>query len=364
MLALKVPLKHAQEWKKYLIGNNLLNREYRPEKEDGFINYPLKKHFKISDACKSIGIDNKTDKNSITIEDLNLQALKHKGTLKDHLTKKLTPEELIIVKTAHDTIGEIAVLEIPKDLEPREDIIAKTLLENNKRVTTVLKKAASHEGTYRTQKMTYLAGINTKEALHKENGCKILLDVEKVYFSVRLSTERKRIAELVRDGEDVLVMFSGCGVYPIVISKNSGAKSIVGIEINPDGHKYALENIKINKTKNIVFYCGDVKDVVPRLSNEEKRFDRIIMPLPKTADQFLDEALSLSKSETTIHFYDFLEDTRFDDAVEKISRACKKNSLGFKILQTIKCGQHSPHVFRICVDFIVLPAARSFDAMS
>ena len=59
-------------------------------------------------------------------------------------------------------------------------------------------------------------------------------------------------SNVVKKGEDVLVMFSGSGVYPCVIAKNSKPKSVVEIEINPVAHEYALENLKLNKCSNVV----------------------------------------------------------------------------------------------------------------
>jgi tRNA G37 N-methylase Trm5 len=85
-----------------------------------------------------------------------------------------------------------------------------------------------------------------------------------------------------------------------------------------------------------------------------KTYDRIIMPLPKTADEFLDDALQVSKKGTIIHFYDFLPPDKFDEATKKIDKACKKRGLKYKILETVKCGQHAPYIYRICVDFKIL----------
>ena len=85
-----------------------------------------------------------------------------------------------------------------------------------------------------------------------------------------------------------------------------------------------------------------------------KKFDRILMPLPKSAEDFLDVAISKAKSGTIIHFYDFLHEDEFKIAHEKIDKACKKNKIKYNILKTSKCGQHAPRIYRICVDFEIL----------
>ena len=68
-----------------------------------------------------------------------------------------------------------------------------------------------------------------------------------------------RIAQLVKKGEDVLVMFSGAGPYLFVLGRNSPAKRIVGAEINPWAHYYAEQSLVLNKMeKKINIILGDV----------------------------------------------------------------------------------------------------------
>jgi tRNA (guanine37-N1)-methyltransferase len=275
-------------------------------------------------------------------------------TFKEALSKILTKEEMEVVKTAHDILGNIAIIEIPESLLEKEKVIAETLLNSNPKITTVLKKAAEHSGVFRTQKMTWLAGEKTKICEYKENNVRLKFDVEKTYFSSRLSTERKRIYEQIKPNENVLVMFSGAAPYICVISKNTKAKTVTGIEINPDAHNYAEENVKLNKIKNSFLLNADVHKV--KVSDLEKInapvvYDRIAMPLPKTADEFLSDAFRFAKKGTIIHFYDFLHVNDFNDCKKKILKAAKKNKLKVKILKFTKCGQYSPKKYRVCVDF-------------
>jgi len=347
MLGLKVPLKDAEKWKQYIVLNRLIDKDHYYSKDDRYIYFPLKDKFTIVKA---------KDSKNISFVEKDFPESIHRGTLKDNLSGALTDEEMAFVKTGHDIIGTIAVLEIPKDLESREKIIAETLLKVNRQVKTVLKKANIHEGVFRTQKMEYLAGVDTKETLYKENNVTLKIDVEKVYFSIRLGNERKRIMQLVKPKEEILVMFSGAAPYPVVLAKNTKAKHILGIEINPEGHRYGLMNVTLNKLKNVSLICGDVHEVIPQLKKNSPKisYDRIIMPLPKTADEFLDDALQVAKKGTIIHFYDFLHLDKFDEAKEKIDKACKKHKMKYEIHDIVKCGQHAPYIFRICVDFEIM----------
>lgn len=273
-----------------------------------------------------------------------------KKTLKELLRSRLTKEELSRAVRSYDIIGDIAIIEIPKELEKREKAIASALLELHKNIKTVLKKG-KHTGKYRKQNLKFLAGEKRKKTLYKENNICIELDVGKSYFSPRLSTERKRIAGQVKAGESILVMFSGVAPYPLVIAKNTKAKEIFGVEINPWAHRFALRNLELNKIKNVKLFLGDVTDVVPKL---KKRFDRVLMPLPKGGEDYLGVAIKTVRQRGIIHFYDFLKGDEIpDSAISKIKKECEKQNKKHKILKVTKCGQQAARVYRVCVDFRV-----------
>ncbi len=218
-------------------------------------------------------------------------------------------------------------------------------------VKTVVKKAGEYEGRYRVMPIRVLCGEKRTEAVHRENGVEVKLDLRNCYFSPRLQNERMRIAKQIKKGENVLVMFSGIGIYPLVIAKYSGAKKIAGIELNKHAHKYAEENCR--REERIVLYQGDAKTVVPKLARFKQRFDRIIMPLPKTGEKFLQTALKAIKKKGIIHFYHFTNEKDFPDkTINEIKKNCPK--LKFKVLNAVKCGQYAPGKFRVCLDFQVL----------
>ena len=144
---------------------------------------------------------------------------------------------------SYDIIGNIILLN--KKISKSQ---ANQLLKKHKHVKTVAYKSEPHKGKFRLKRVQIIAGKKNKETIHKENNVLLKLDIEKCYFTSRLSEERKRIASLVKPGEEVLVLFSGVAPYPLVIAKNSLARSIYAIESNPVAHKYAQENLKLNKS--------------------------------------------------------------------------------------------------------------------
>ena len=339
VLVATVPLKDAQTVKHYLAEHELLLPGYRHAKGTGTISFPITQRF--------------VSKLPIVFEERALAPVPS-GTLKDVLKGRLSKNELGHVVSSFDTVGSIAIVEIDDELVQKEQEIAKAILCQNKQITTVLKKGGGHEGELRLQKMVFLAGKETKETIVKENGVRLKIDVEGVYYSVRSATERKRLAQQVMPGERILVMFSGAAPYPCVLAKSTKADEIVGIELNERGHELGLENLRLNRLNNVVLIQGDVRDVIPELAKSKIVFDRIVMPLPHTGHDFLDEAFSVSKKGTFLHLYDFEKEGEFEKAAEKTEIGAKRNKRKIKVLGIVPSGQHSPRVFRVCVDFEVL----------
>jgi len=337
MLCLKVPLKDAEKAKKRLCSSQRFDTRYFAAKDKSFIYFPVTEKFNLADPEHKF------------VQRLLKKKEEH-GNLKQSLGKKLDEKELKVLKRSVDVIGSIAIVEIPNELKKKEKLIAKEVMKTNKSVKTVLRKG-KHEGVFRVQKLAYLAGEKTKETVHRENNVSLKLDVEKVYFSPRLSNDRKRICRLIKKPERVLVMFSGCGPYVCAIAKNTPSALVDGVEINPVGHEYARQNVLLNKLDQANVFLGDVREAVPGLG---KNYDRILMPLPKSAAEYLDVALAVSKKGTVIHFYDFQLEGEFDKSVEKIHEACKAAGKQCRVLDIARCGQNAPRQFRICVDFEVI----------
>lgn len=268
------------------------------------------------------------------------------------LKGRLTEKQLSLLPSSYDIIGDILIFsDFPKELSKKEKIIGNALLKLHKNIKVILKKTKKFSGKYRLPKLKVIAGEKRKETIYKENNITLKLNIEKVYFSPRLSNERKRINLLIKANESILVMFSGCGVYPVNIAKNTKAKEIYSIEINPLAHKYAEENIKVNKLKNITLFCGDVKKIIPKLN---KKFDRILMPLPKDAGDFLIDAFKVCRKGTIIYFYTFGQEKEFDNIKKNLIEKCKKLGKKIKIIQLVRCGQYSPFTYRICIDFKII----------
>jgi len=343
MKALKCPLSEADNTKKLLIEKRLLDFGYIPLKEKEFLYFPIIKDFKTSSGTEIVDKELKKKKEKINF----------RKELESIIPKKLQD----YIKTSYDTLGDLAIIEISFELHEYKQAIGEALLRSNKTIRTVLQRG-KHEGTFRLQKLNYIAGDKNKETTVVENGIRITLNPEEVYYSTRLSTERLRVAKQIKTSEDVLVMFSGCSPYECTLAKNSHAGKLVGVEINPRGHHFSKINIQQNKIKNVESYCGDVRTVVPKLIEKGMKFDRVIMPLPKDAPLFSELALNALKTTSTarkdliINMYIFGTKPEMLEQKIFVEEILKSNKKKFKI-KAVKCGSQGPRSYRWCLDITI-----------
>lgn len=217
-------------------------------------------------------------------------------------------------KIPQDIIGDIAILKFPLDTSFKEKRIkSKLFLKNHPHVKTVLEKVNKFSGKLRTQKTKYLAGEKTTRAIYKENDCIFKFDVDKAYFSPRLSNERKLMAEEIskilikRKHFKILSLFSGVAPFPIVIArklkKDSKDFRIIAVELNKKANSYAKENISLNRLSDYITLIQ--KDVKVFAKNVKEKFDIIIMTRPNLKYTFLKEAMKLSHKGTIIFYHGF-----------------------------------------------------------
>ncbi|PSG98705.1 MAG: class I SAM-dependent methyltransferase family protein [Nanohaloarchaea archaeon SW_7_43_1] len=241
---------------------------------------------------------------------------------------------------SYEMIGDIAVVNDLAGVDRKEAVEG---ILNHQSVKTVLLKKGGLEGEFRVGNYNKLYGEET-ETIHTEFGCDYHVDPTKVYFSERFSTERKRVVDQIEDGEKVLVMFAGAGPFSVLAAKEADLEKIVAIEKNPHGADYLEENILINNVEDTVEGIeGDVSEVLPGL---EEKFDRVIMPLPGSADEFLGLASKNTEYNGIIHYYRFLEDNKWEELENEIS----ENIGNYEITDKVECGERGPSVKRVCIE--------------
>ncbi len=204
------------------------------------------------------------------------------------------------VSSGVDVVGDIAIVRLAGFSAPEKRRVARALLEEMKNARVVMEQEGGIEGEFRLRRLAHLAGEKRTTTVHRENGCSFRVDVEKAYFSPRLSTERLRIAKLVGPGERVLNMFAGVGPFSILIAKVAGAR-VTSCEVNEAAAELHEANDRLNKVEGLVTVVrGDAAGLPGTLRG---KFDRILMPHPSEADRYLPAAIRMAKGRGTIHYY-------------------------------------------------------------
>jgi len=275
--------------------------------------------------------------------------------VKSALKGRVRPEELRLLYRSYDIVGDIAIIRVPAGLEHLSRPVAEAIMSIHRNVRVVLRQVGPVRGDWRLRELEWVAGERRTETIHREHGCLFKVDLQKCYFSPRLSYERLRIARQVQPGEIIVNMFAGVGCYSIIIAKHSQAEKVYSIDINPAAVAYLRENVRLNRLEGrVVPIEGDAGRVI----EDRLRFvaDRVLMPLPEKAWEFMDYALLALKPEGGwIHYYEFVHARRGEDPVEKVkvklSEGLGKTCTSLKISFGRVVRTTGPNWYQVAVDF-------------
>ncbi len=287
-----------------------------------------------------------------SIENRNLKPLPPMpGNLKHMLQGLISEKDIEYVIKSYDTVGDICILEILPKLEKYELVIAHAIKRAFPSIKVIARKAGERGDIFRVMPLRIITGEKRLHTVYKEHGVLMNVDLAKVYFSPRASHERLRLAYLVKKNEKVLVMFGGVAPYALVIAKYQPNCRVWTVELNEDAHKLAEENIRLNRAGHIVTaILGDVTTEVPKIG---ERFDRIIMPFPEKAWEFLPLAVKYAAPNSTIHIVLFVKDSAIEEAKKNILNVAKKAGRDAKIAGWRLFGSYAPRTSRYTFDVLV-----------
>ncbi len=272
--------------------------------------------------------------------------------LVDRLGDELPPHLLASLPHAMDFVGDIAIVEVPPELESYKELIGSAIMTVHKNVKTVLGKAGAVEGVYRLRAFEVLAGRDKTETVHREFGCVYHVDLAKAYFSPRLSHEHDRVASQVQEDETVVDMFAGVGPFSILTAKRCKNVKIFAIDANPDAVQLLKRNIYANNVEETVTpILGDVRQVVKE--GLVGVADRVIMNLPEAALDYVDVACeALKPSGGIMHYYEFASAPNPLDAakVRLIEGIDKTDRNVDEILLARRVRATAPYAWQVVVD--------------
>ncbi|MDI9643921.1 MAG: class I SAM-dependent methyltransferase family protein [Candidatus Verstraetearchaeota archaeon] len=264
-------------------------------------------------------------------------------------------EDLAKALKGVDIIGRIAVIKLPKEWLGMRHQIGEKILSRLDVDSVYMQTYPARPGD-RVRGVEWLAGKQCTKTIHSESGCRFKVDIAKVYFSPRLSFERLRIRGLVREGETVVNMFAGVGTFSIIIAKNSPETRVFSIDNNPYAFELMLENIVINRVNGrVVPILADAREAT---SNLGRIADRVLMPLPELAEEYLGDSIGLLRGAGWVHTYIHESGCGEKEAVEKARERILRKAREFGEIEAV-CGKVVRSVgkrnFQVVLDLKVRP---------
>ena len=255
--------------------------------------------------------------------------------------------------SSFDVVGDIAVIKIPEGLRSHREAIGRAILRWNPKIRVA---AEDHgvKGERRVRQIGFIAGERRTTTVHVEHGLRYRVDLAAAYFSPRLASERRRIADLVHEGEVVADPFAGVGPYAILIARRRRPRQVHASDANPIAVELLRSNVAANRAERVDVREGDARTVLGKVGP----VDRVILDLPHSALRFLPDALAACGSRGTIHLYRILEEAEAADTERRIRSVA--HAEGFRVvdLRRHHVRAYSPTQHHVAFDVTVVRGSR------
>lgn len=189
----------------------------------------------------------------------------------------------VLVKCGFSTGEIMVVLVTGTPIFPSKKNFVNALLKLHPEITTIVHNI--HKGNPPMvlgpqEQLLYGRGYIYDELC----GCRFRISAKSFYQINPLQTQilynkAMELAE-IEPGHKILDAYCGIGTIGLVAAKSAG--QVIGVELNKDAVKDAINNAKENGIKNARFYTGDAGDFLNELSAHGESFDTVFMDPPRT----------------------------------------------------------------------------------
>jgi tRNA (guanine37-N1)-methyltransferase len=285
------------------------------------------------------------------------------------MLRRIAREVLGTEKARHvwgrvDIVGDIALLKSPT-IAGRRDVLtideyrtlARALIQRLPYIRSVWLLTSPTRGFKLLREAVHLAGEERTHTIYREHGCEFEVDVLKVFVTPRLNYEHDRVSRLVRDGETVINMFAGAGLFSILIACRREAL-VYSIDKSEEAYSYMVRNIERNRGRmrgRVVPILGDAAEVIERRLAASA--DRVLEPYPRLALSYFEHALKSLRSRGIIHLYLHVrydrrtrpEEVALSDVTKRIGEL--KNYINkYRIVGVRRVRPVGPRLYQVVVD--------------
>lgn len=204
----------------------------------------------------------------------------------------------VMVRTAHTTDQVMVVLVTASPVFPSKNNFSKALVKAHPEITTIVQNI--------NMKDTSMVLGDRNQVMYGKGyiddvlcGKKFRISPNSFYQINSLQTEKlygKAIEYAGLTGEEV-ILDAYCGIGTIGITASDKAKEVIGVELNKDAVKDAINNARLNSCKNVRFYNNDAgKFMIDMAVKGEKKVDVVFMDPPRSGStkEFMSSVIKLS----------------------------------------------------------------------
>ena len=202
------------------------------------------------------------------------------------------------------TSGQImVVLVTASPVFPSKNNFVKALRQKHPEITTIVQNI-NNRGTSMVlgdkEHVLYGKGFIEDELC----GCKFRISPKSFYQVNPVQTEYLygKAIELADLTGNERVLDAYCGIGTIGIIAASKAKEVIGVELNADAVRDAIQNAKCNDVKNIRFFCNDATEFMMQMAASGDTVDVVLMDPPRagSTEAFI-KAVAAVKAKTVIY---------------------------------------------------------------
>lgn len=296
---------------------------------------------RIVDIDSCMLTDGKADKIASTVKKL-LKSFKLKPYNEDTKDGFLRH---VLVKTGFKS-GEVMVVLVTGTLQfPSKRSFVNALVGKHPEITTIVQNV--------NNKFTSMVLGDKSEVLYgdgkiTEELCEMKFRISpKAFYQINpIQTEvlyNKALEYADFKGtEKIIDAYCGTGTIGIIASKN--VKSVIGVEINKDAVKDAVENAKLNGVENIKFIAADAGSFLVDLAKSGEKIDAVIMDPARAGSDipFLSSLVKLSPKKVV--YVSCNPETLARDVLY-----LSKNGYKVKKIQPVDMFPHTAHVECVCL---------------
>lgn len=197
----------------------------------------------------------------------------------------------VLIRRGYFSGQIMVVLVTTSPVFPSKNNFVRALREKHPEITTIVQN---------------VNGRNTSMVLGKQDhvffgrgyiedylcGCTFRISPQSFYQVNPVQTEKLYAKALELAGltgeETVIDAYCGIGTIGIIASKKAG--KVIGVELNPEAVRDAVNNAKLNQVKNIQFYCNDAGKLMREMAGDGQSADVVIMDPPRSGstEEFMD----------------------------------------------------------------------------